>query len=105
MQSTMLLGGCYEVGALLGSGGMAEVRDGWDWGLHRSVAIKLLHPPFVGRPDIRRRFQTEAAVVAALNHPNIVAVYDSGEQDGTPYLVMERLPGDSLADRLAREQV
>ncbi|OBI13256.1 protein kinase [Mycobacterium sp. E2327] len=102
MNTLALLAGRYEVRGRLGLGGMAEVRDGWDTRLNRPVAIKLLHPVFNAQPDIRNRFDAEARAAAALNHPNIVAVHDCGEQDGIPFIVMERLPGSSLADQIAR---
>lgn len=101
MNTLALLVGRYEVRGRLGLGGMAEVRDGWDTRLNRPVAIKLLHPVFNAHPDIRNRFDAEARAAAALNHPNIVAVHDSGEHDGIPFIVMERLPGSSLADQIA----
>ncbi|WP_099022001.1 serine/threonine-protein kinase [Mycolicibacterium palauense] len=91
----------YEIRGLLGQGGMAEVRDGWDTRLDRPVAIKLLHPMLTTRPDLRQRFAHEARAAATLSHPNVVAVYDSGEHDGVPFLVMERLPGRTLADVVA----
>jgi serine/threonine-protein kinase len=102
MQGVELLVERYEVRGLLGRGGMGDVRDGWDRQLNRPVAIKLLHPQYSHRPDLRARFRTEAAIVAGLNHPNIVAVHDSGEHDGVPFIVMERLPGGTLADEIAR---
>ncbi|WBP95238.1 serine/threonine-protein kinase [Mycolicibacterium neoaurum] len=91
------LGGRYELRGLLGRGGMAAVHDGWDTRLGRPVAIKLMDPT----AGDRRRFESEARAVATLNHPNIVAVHDSGEHGGLPYLVMERLPGRTLADVFA----
>jgi serine/threonine protein kinase len=100
--TTVLLGGRYEVRGLLGRGGMGDVRDGWDHRLNRAVAIKLLHPQFSMQPDLRARFRAEATTVATINHPNVVAVYDSGEHDGVPFIVMERLPGGTLADQIAR---
>jgi serine/threonine-protein kinase len=78
------LGGRYELRGVLGRGGMAEVREGWDTRLSRAVAIKLLHPGFSSDADNRRRFEAEAHSAAALSHPNIVAVHDSGEHEGTP---------------------
>ncbi|HEY9263492.1 MAG TPA: serine/threonine-protein kinase [Mycobacterium sp.] len=96
-----LLGGRYELRDVLGFGGMAEVRDGWDTRLNRAVAIKLLHPGLSSQADIRERFTIEARAAAALNHPNIVGIYDFGEQDGIPFIVMERLPGDTLGDQIA----
>ena len=91
----------YEVGERLGRGGMAEVRAGVDRRLGRPVAIKFLLPDMAARPDIRTRFEAEARAAAALSHPNAVAVFDTGEHAGAPYIVMERLPGETLADRLA----
>src|SRR6202022_5017576 len=102
MQGPEVLGGRYELGGVLGRGGMAEVRDGWDIRLNRPVAVKLLHPMFTTQPDDRMRFEVEARAAAALNHPNIVSVHDSGEHDGTPYIAMERLSGHTLADEIAR---
>jgi serine/threonine-protein kinase len=81
---------------------MAEVRAGWDTRLGRAVAVKLLHPGLATDAENRRRFEAEARSAAALSHPNIVAVYDSGEHNGTPFIVMERLPGNTLADLIAR---
>ncbi len=98
MQASEVLGGRYELRGVLGRGGMAEVRDGWDTRLDRAVAIKLLYPVFSMQPDNRRRFEIEARAAAALNHPHIVAVHDSGDHDGTPYIVMERLSDRTLAD-------
>jgi serine/threonine-protein kinase len=103
----VLLGGRYRLGALLGSGGMADVYDARDERLDRPVAVKVLRASMAAREDVRRRFEAEARAAARLHHPNIVAVYDSGEDltnggsEGVPYLVMERLPGTTLADRLA----
>ncbi len=102
MQAPENLGGRYELRGILGRGGMAEVRDGWDTRLDRAVAVKLLHPAFSVDPDNRLRFETEARAAAGLNHPHIVAVHDSGEHAGTPFIVMERLPGRTLADAVVR---
>ncbi len=93
--------GRYQLRGVLGRGGMAEVRDGWDIRLDRPVAIKMLHPGVDSQPGVRDRFKAEALAAAALNHPNIVAVHDSGEHDGTLFIVMERLPGGTLADHIA----
>ncbi|MFB1294789.1 serine/threonine-protein kinase [Mycobacterium sp. pW049] len=102
MQAPETLGGRYELGRVLGRGGMAEVRDAWDKRLGRPVAVKLLYPSVTTQPDTRRRFATEARAAAALNHPHVVAVHDSGVHDGRHYIVLERLPGQNLADVLAR---
>jgi eukaryotic-like serine/threonine-protein kinase len=98
---TAALAGRYELRGVLGRGGMAEVRDGWDTRLSRPIAVKLLYPALAADEVTRRRFEDEARAAAALNHPNIVAVHDSGEDHGTPYIVMERLPGPTLADEIA----
>lgn len=97
-----LLAGRYELGPVLGRGGMAEVREGWDSKLGRRVAIKLLNPIAEPRPESRLRFETEARAAAALSSQHIVVVHDVGEHHGTPFIVMERLPGMSLADHIAR---
>ncbi|KBZ59197.1 hypothetical protein K875_04753 [Mycobacterium [tuberculosis] TKK-01-0051] len=102
MDTRVLLAGRYEVRGRLGSGGMAEVRAGWDTRLRRPIAIKLLHPAVCSQSGMRNRFDAEAHAAAALNHPNIVAIYDSGEQDGRPFIVMERMPGETLAQEIAR---
>jgi Tol biopolymer transport system component len=92
----------YEVLGLLGAGGMGEVYRAYDSVLKRNVAIKVL-PSFVLRdPDRRRRFEKEAQAAAALNHPNIVAVYHFGVFEDAPYLVSELLVGDNLRQRLER---
>lgn len=70
--------------------------------MDRPVAVKLQHPAFSVQPDNRRRFGTEARAAAGLNHPHIVAVHDSGDHAGTPFIVMERLSGRTLADELMR---
>lgn len=95
-----LLSGRYRLGPLLGRGGMGEVFDGYDERLHRAVAVKMLRPEMAADPGIRDRFEVEARAAAALSHPNVVAVFDTGEDDGVPFIVMERLPGDTLADRM-----
>ncbi len=91
----------YEVGDLLGRGGMAEVFAGTDRRLGRPVAVKLLLPDMAARPEIRSRFEAEARAAASFSHPNAVAVFDTGEHEGVSYIVMERLPGETLADRIA----
>lgn len=79
---------------------MAEVYDGWDQRLARTVAVKVLRPELASVPQTRRRFESEARLAATLNHPNVVAVHDSGDDHGAPYIVMERLPGRTLLDEL-----
>ncbi|MCV7368304.1 serine/threonine protein kinase [Mycolicibacterium duvalii] len=102
MSGPDVLAGRYELGGVLGRGGMAEVREAFDTLLHRPVAVKMLHPGLDDTADNRRRFEQEARSAAGLEHPNIVAVHDFGEHDGSPFIVMERLPGDTVADELAR---
>ena len=101
MAERELLSGRYELRGVLGRGGMAEVRDGWDTRLHRAVAVKLLHPALGADAGTRRRFEDEARAAAALNHPNIVSVHDCGVDDGRFFIVMERLPGQTLHDLIA----
>ena len=95
-----LLADRYRLEELLGRGGMAEVYAAIDERLRRPVAVKLLRPELAADPTVRGRFEAEARAAARLSHPNVVAVFDTGEDEGTPYIVMERLPGDTLADRL-----
>jgi len=92
--------GPYEILALLGAGGMGEVYRARDTRLGREVAIKVLPSTFATDPLRLVRFEQEARAVAALNHPNIVAVYDLGTHEGSPYLVSELLDGQTLRDRL-----
>ena len=91
----------YEVGIVIGRGAMGEVRLGYDRRLGRDVAVKFLRADLATDPQIRARFEHEARAAARLSHPAIVTVFDSGEHEGVPYLVMERLPGTTLADELA----
>ncbi len=88
--------GPYEILAPLGAGGMGEVYRARDTRLGRDVALKILPESFAREPDRLRRFEQEARAVAALNHPNILAVFDIGQQDGSPFLVSELLEGESL---------
>ncbi|MGE5235073.1 MAG: protein kinase domain-containing protein [Acidobacteriota bacterium] len=90
----------FEILGLLGSGGMGEVWRARDTRLGRDVAIKVLPAEFAADLDRLRRFEQEARAVAALNHPNVLALYDAGTHEGTPYLVAELLEGESLRDRL-----
>jgi serine/threonine protein kinase len=93
--------GPYEIVSPLGTGGMGEVYRARDPRLGRDVAIKVLPAAFSADPDRLRRFELEARAAAALNHPNILAVYDIGTHDGAPYIVSELLAGDTLRTRLA----
>jgi len=92
--------GRYTVIEPIGSGGMGQVYRALDQKLERVVAIKILSPGLVTGDEARRRFRKEALALAKLSHPHIAAVYDVGEQDGVDYLVMECVPGQTLAARL-----
>ena len=92
--------GPYEILSPLGAGGMGEVYRARDTRLGREVAIKVLPESFSQDPDRLRRFEQEARTVAALNHPNILAVYDFGSQNGAHYMVCELLEGETLRKRL-----
>src|SRR5919107_197083 len=101
------VGGRYQLGELLGRGGMAEVRKGIDARLGRVVAVKRLRSDLASDSTFQARFRREAQSAASLNHPAIVAVYDTGEEeptDGTgtpaPYIVMEYVEGRTLRDIL-----
>ena len=94
--------GPYELSALIGAGGMGEVYKARDTRLGRDVALKVLPASFAADHERLRRFQQEAQAVAALSHPNILAVYDVGEDDGTHFLVSELLEGESMREMLAR---
>jgi eukaryotic-like serine/threonine-protein kinase len=105
MNQPELIGGRYQVGELLGRGGMAEVRKGTDSRLGRTVAIKRLRTDLASDATFQARFRREAQSSASLNHPSIVAVYDTGEEttpDGVsqPYIVMEYVAGRTLRDIL-----
>jgi Tol biopolymer transport system component len=94
--------GAYEIQAFLGAGGMGEVYRARDTRLDRDVAIKFVHAASLGEPEARARFDREARSLSALDHPNICAVYDVGEHDGAPYLVMQFIEGETLASRLRK---
>src|SRR3954462_11162095 len=92
--------GPYEILAGLGAGGMGEVYRAHDPRLGREVAIKILPAGSAGDSECMRRFEQEARATAALNHPNILAVFDIGSQDNSPYIVSELLEGETLRARL-----
>jgi serine/threonine-protein kinase len=94
--------GPYEIIALLGAGGMGEVYRARDPRLNREVAVKVLPASFANDPERLRRFEQEAHATSALNHPNILAIYDVGTNEGAPYVVSELLDGESLRERLER---
>jgi hypothetical protein len=95
--------GRYKLNARLGVGGMATVYDGEDLVLGRRVAVKVPLPSFASDPAFVTRFENEARAAAGLTHPNIVAVYDVGHAEGTRFIVMEFVDGESLKDLLHRE--
>ena len=108
-QHPQVLAGRYEIRELIGRGGMAEVHLGYDTRLARIIAVKLLRSDIAGDPTFQARFRREATSAAALNHPSIVAVYDSGEEelispDGSvstvPYIVMEYVEGHTVRELL-----
>lgn len=94
--------GPYEIQSPLGSGGMGEVYRAKDTRLDRIVAVKILSSRLTDHPEIKQRFEREARSISALNHPNICHLYDVGSQDGTDFLVMEFLDGETLAERLRK---
>jgi serine/threonine protein kinase/Tol biopolymer transport system component len=94
--------GDYEIQSLLGAGGMGEVYRARDLRLRRDVAIKVLPASFASDPERLRRFEQEATAAAALNHPNILAVYQMGNYEGAPFLVAELLEGETLREEMTR---
>ncbi|NDE72141.1 MAG: serine/threonine protein kinase, partial [Actinobacteria bacterium] len=97
-----VLGERYKLGAMIGTGGMADVYLAEDLRLHREVAVKVLRSDLARDPAFVARFKKEALSVAALNHPGIVAVYDSGQEEtaqgSMPYIVMEYVEGETLRE-------
>src|SRR5688500_14271880 len=94
--------GPYEIVSRAGAGGMGEVWKARDTRLNRTVAIKVLPPDLTTDSAARQRLEREARAVAALSHPHICPLFDIGHQDGTDFLAMEYLDGETLAARLAR---
>ena len=94
--------GPYEILSAIGAGGQGEVYKARDTRLNRTVAIKVLSSHFSDNAEMKARFEREAQTIAGLNHPNICVLYDVGHQDGTDYLVMEYLEGQTLAARLEK---
>src|SRR5919109_3928293 len=97
----LTVGGRYRLGERIGHGGMGEVFAAHDLRLEREVALKLLRAELVDQGPMRERVLAEARLAARLTHPHVVAVLDTGEQEGRPYVVMERLSGRTLRDELA----
>src|ERR1700691_3570999 len=94
--------GAYETQSPVGAGGMGEVYLATDTRLDRKVAIKVLASHLSSSPELKQRMEREARAISSLNHPHICHLYDIGSQDGTDYLVMEFLEGETLADRLRK---
>src|SRR5262245_12089360 len=88
--------GHYEIVSFLGAGGMGEVYRARDSRIGRDVAVKVMPPALAGHPERLRRFEQEARATGALNHPNILTIYDVGVHDGTLYVVYELLEGETL---------
>src|SRR5690606_1705539 len=102
-QGPVVYGGRYELHRRLARGGMADVYLARDQLLDRPVAVKVLFPQYAADPSFVQRFRREAQDSANLNHPNIVGVYDWGEEGGTYFIVMEYVAGRSLSDVLRQE--
>src|SRR5271154_5693562 len=94
--------GPYEIQSALGAGGMGEVYRARDTRLDRQVAIKILAAHLSSSPELKQRLEREARAISSLNHPHICQLYDIGSQDGTDYLVMEFLEGETVAERLRK---
>src|SRR5690242_14701063 len=94
--------GHYRIESQLGKGGMGSVYRAYHDSLDRQVAIKFMAASLAGDNDFVQRFLREARLMAKLDHPNIVRVYDCGEWEGSPYLVMELLEGETLRERIER---
>src|SRR5216684_3426670 len=94
--------GPYEIQSPLGAGGMGEVYRARDTRLDRTVAIKILPTHLSSNPEAKQRLDREARAISSLNHPNICTLFDVGHQDGTDFLVMEYLDGETLSDRLTK---
>src|SRR5690348_14449340 len=98
-----LLEGRYRIGPRIARGGMASVYEATDIRLDRTVAVKVMHPGLGDDDDFAARFVREARAAARLTHPNVVGVFDQGDDDGTVFLVMELVPGHTLRDVIRKE--
>ncbi|MEC5180333.1 serine/threonine protein kinase [Arthrobacter sp. CG_A4] len=114
MNTQRVLSGRYELGELIGRGGMADVFRGTDTRLGRTVAVKLLRPDLARDPQFQARFKREAQAVAALNHPSIVAIFDTGDHAvpgdhedtvRVPYIVMEFVPGKTIRELIRAKEI
>jgi len=94
--------GPYEIEAAIGAGGMGEVYRATDTRLDRIVAIKVMPVSLADKPDLKQRFDREARAISSLNHPNICTLFDVGHENGTDYLVMEFIEGETLSERLSK---
>jgi len=97
--------GSYQITSLLGKGGMGEVYQATDLKLGRNVAIKILPDAFTNDDARVTRFQREARVLASLNHPNIATIYGMEQSDARHLLIMELVPGETLAERMRRGRI
>jgi eukaryotic-like serine/threonine-protein kinase len=98
----LVLGGRYRLVSRIAAGGMGTVWEGYDETLQRPMAVKVLNEGLANDPRVAERFRREARHAAGLSHPNIAGVFDYGEDEGRPYIVMELIDGEDLAERLAR---
>src|SRR5260370_36824281 len=103
MADEQIYGSRYKLQDVIGDGGMARVYRAEDTRLDRTVAVKILREQFTNEPQFVERFKREARLAAALAHPNIVGVYDIGDEYGQYYIVMEYVPGENLKQITARE--
>ncbi len=94
--------GPYEIQSLLGAGGMGEVYRARDTRLDRAVAVKVLASHLSSSPELKQRMEREARAISSLNHPHICQLYDIGSHNGTDFLVMEFLEGETLAEKLRK---
>src|SRR5919197_1378002 len=102
VEADKLLGGRYRLARRMAAGGMGQVWEAEDTVLHRSVAVKVLSEVLSQDGRSAERFRREAQAAAGLSHPNVAGVFDYGEEDGTQFIVMELVEGETLAERLAR---
>jgi hypothetical protein len=102
VEEDVLLGGRYRLARRMAAGGMGQVWEAEDTVLHRTVAIKVLSEGLSSDPNSAERFRREARAAAGLAHPNVASVFDYGEDDGTQFIVMELVEGETLADRIGR---